>query len=127
MVWKSLACEFFLVGCRASASRRTPAAVPEFANIDLEFADGAAQGVAVHSQLPGSAALVAFVFLKDCRDEALFEFSDRFGIKDVALIHLVYECFQLIFHRILFPFVQTARLQKRHLPPRPRRSGLSAS
>ena len=54
----------------------------------------------MHSELPGCAALVALVFLENSCDEALFEFPDRFGIKNVALIHLVYECFQLIFHRI---------------------------
>jgi len=54
----------------------------------------------MHSQLPCGATLVPFVFLENSCDEALLEFSDRFGIKNVALIHLVYECFQLIFHGI---------------------------
>jgi hypothetical protein len=54
----------------------------------------------MHSQLPRSAALVTLIFLENSCDEPFLEFSDRFGIKNVALIHLVYECFQLIFHRI---------------------------
>ena len=54
----------------------------------------------MHSKLARGAALIAFIFFENRRNEALLEFSDRFRIKNVALIHLVYECFQLVFHRI---------------------------
>ena len=97
---RKLAGEFFLVGDGTGGARRTPAAIAELTNIEFEFSDSAAQGVAMHSELPRGAALVALVFFENSCDETLLEFSDRFGIKNVALIHLVYECFQLIFHRI---------------------------
>lgn len=95
-----LAGDPFVESCRAGTTWRAPAAIAELTHVKLELGNGAAQGVAMHSQLPRSAALVALVFLENSCNEALFEFSDRFGIKNVALIHLVYECFQLIFHRI---------------------------
>lgn len=97
---KGLAGDPFLKGCRTSTARRAPAAVAELTHVKFELRDGPAQGVAMHSQLPCGPALVAFIFFENSCDKALLEFSDRFGIKNVALIHLVYECFQLIFHRI---------------------------
>ena len=42
--------------------------------------------------------MVAFIFLEDCEDEAFFKFTDRLGIKDVALVHLHDEGFELILH-----------------------------
>ena len=48
--------------------------------------------------MAGSAALVAFIFLEDGENKALFEFAHSLGIKDVALVHLQDERFQLIFH-----------------------------
>ena len=70
----------------------------------------------MHSQLPRGAALVALVFLENSSDEAFLEFSDRFGIKNVALIHLVYECFQLIFHRISLSVLLNGQTTKAYLP-----------
>ena len=54
----------------------------------------------MHSQLAGGAALVAVVFLEHGSDEPPLEFLHRFGIQNVALVHLLHERFQLIFHRI---------------------------
>ncbi len=86
----------------AGAARGALYSVPELADVNPEFGDGAAQGVAVHAQFAGGAALVAFVFLEDGQDETLLEFPHAFGIKNVAAVHLEYKCFQLIFHASLF-------------------------
>lgn len=96
----SLSSEFLLVGDGPGTARRTPAAIAELANVDLQFTDGAAQRVAMHPQLQGGAALIAFVLFEHRRDKPFFEFSDRFRIKNIAPVHLQYERFQLIFHRL---------------------------
>lgn len=83
---------------RAGASGRTLDAVAELANINLQFGDGTAQSVAVHSQFAGGPALVALVFLKHGQDKAFLELTHAFGIKNIASVHLQDECFQLIFH-----------------------------
>jgi hypothetical protein len=105
----------FLKGCRTSTARGAPAAVAELTHVKFELSDGAAQGVSMHSQLPRGATLVALVFLENSSDEAFLEFSDRFGIKNVALIHLVYECFQLIFHRISLSVLLNGQTTKAYL------------
>jgi hypothetical protein len=80
-----------------SATGRTLGAAAHGTNVDLEFLHGSAQGVAVHSQLPGRLALIAAVFFENRNDETLFEFTNRFRIKDIAVVHLKDEGFQLIF------------------------------
>ena len=82
-----------LVSCNAHAARWTLPAVTEFADINLQLSDGAAQSIAVHSQLARCAALIPLVLFEHSRNKALFEFSDRFGIENVALVHLLYERF----------------------------------
>src|SRR5438874_6482144 len=125
---RTLAGECSLVGGRPSATRRTPAAITELTNIKFEFSDSAAQRVAMHSELPGCAALVALVFFENSCDEALLEFPDCFGIKNVALIHLVYECFQLIFHRISLSVCSNGQTAKANgLPLCTGRGGLPVS
>ena len=52
----------------------------------------------MHSQLAGCTALVAFIFFEHSRNEAALELPNGFGVKNIALVHLLYECFQLIFH-----------------------------
>src|SRR5437879_11553749 len=52
----------------------------------------------MHAQFARGTALVALVFLQDGHDKSLFELAHRFGVKNVALIHLHDERFQLIFH-----------------------------
>ena len=42
----------------------------------------------MHAEFTGSTALVALVFLENGEDEALFEFADGLGVKDIALVHL---------------------------------------
>jgi hypothetical protein len=83
-----LANGFFLQSDGTSAAWRATGSVAEEANVDFEFGESAAEGVAVHAEFAGGAALVAFVFLENRQDEALFEFADSLGIKDVALVHL---------------------------------------
>ena len=57
-------------------------------NVEIQFSYGAAERVAVHTQLACSLALVALVLVQYCKDESLLEFADRFRIEDSALVHL---------------------------------------
>lgn len=52
----------FIAG-RAGTAGRPLDSGAQLPDIDLELGNGAAQGIAVHAQLPGSAALVALVLL----------------------------------------------------------------
>ena len=90
--------DFFLHGDGAGAAGRALDAVAELADVDFQLGDGAAEGVAVHAQLAGGAALVAFVLLQDGQDETFFELADTFGIQNIAAVHLQDKRFQLIFH-----------------------------
>lgn len=85
---------------RAGTTWWTARTIAQLPHINLELGDGAAEGVAVHAQFAGGAALVAFVFLQDGKDELLLEFADRLGIQDVAFVHLHDQSFQLIFHGV---------------------------
>ena len=82
----------------AGAAGRALDAIAELANVNLELADRAAQGVAVHAQFAGSAALVTLVLLEHGHDEPFLEFTHSFGIENIASVHLQDKCFQLIFH-----------------------------
>ena len=77
---------------------RAPDTVAEQAYINLQFVDGAAQRIAVHFELAGGPALVAFVFLEHSEDKSFLEFTDGFRVQNVALVHLHDERFQLICH-----------------------------
>jgi len=90
--------DFFLHGDGAGAAGRALDAVAELADVDLQLGDGAAEGVAVHAQFAGGAALVAFVLLQDGQDETFFELAYAFGIQNIAAVHLQDKRFQLIFH-----------------------------
>ena len=83
---------------RTCAAWRPLNAIAQLAYINLQFRKGAAQGIAVHAQLASGAALVAFILLEDSDYEPLFEFANRLGVENIALIHLHDQCFQLIFH-----------------------------
>ena len=89
--------DFLFESHSARAAGRALSAA-QLADIDLQLADGAAEGVAVHAQFASGAALVALIFLQHSENEAFLEFADTFGIKDVALVHHEDECFQLVFH-----------------------------
>src|ERR1700734_1781388 len=80
------------------AARWALCAIPQLANIDLQFSNGPAQSVAVHVELARGAALVAFILLQDGEDKPLLELSHALGIKNIASVHLQDERFQLIFH-----------------------------
>jgi len=53
----------------------------------------------MHAEFTRRPALVALVLLENSQDEPFLELPYRFGIKDVASVHLQYERFELIFHR----------------------------
>lgn len=52
----------------------------------------------MHSQLARGPALVSIVFLEHREDESLLEFPYRFGIQNIAFVHLQDERFELISH-----------------------------
>src|SRR5205823_11668908 len=85
---------------RSRASGRPSRSIPKLADVNLQFVNRPAERVAVHSQFAGRAALVALVLLKAGEDKPLLEFADALGVKNIALVHLQNECFQLIFHLI---------------------------
>jgi len=87
-----------VVSCGASGPGRAASAVAKQPHIYFQLINGAAQGVAVHPELTRRAALIAFVLLQDCRNKTAFKFAYRFGIKDIAAVHLLYQRFKLIFH-----------------------------
>ena len=84
---QSLACRFALYRQRASASWRT-FAVAERTHIDLQLCQGPTEGVAMHSKLTSRTALVPLILLKNRQNEAFFEFTNGFRVKNVALVHL---------------------------------------
>jgi len=87
---------FFIVSGGTSAARRTFDPGPQLPYINLQLGDGATEGVAMHPQLARGAALVSIIFLQHSEDKALLEFPHRFGIKNIAFIHLQDKCFELI-------------------------------
>jgi len=93
-----LASRFLFHGHRARTAWGTLDAIAELTNVYLQLGDSTAESIAVHAQFARSAALVAPVFLKHGEYESLLELTYAFGIKNVALVHLQDECFQLIFH-----------------------------
>src|SRR5580658_5949066 len=93
-----LADELLFHGDGAGAAGRALDAVAELADVDFQLGDGAAQGVAMHAQFAGGAALVAFIFLQHGQDETFLELAHAFRIKNIAAVHLQDKRFQLIFH-----------------------------
>jgi hypothetical protein len=63
---------------RLLAPHRTPSAIAELANIQLQLSDRPAKCVTVHAKLAGRFALVSPVLLQDVHDEALLEFTHSF-------------------------------------------------
>ena len=92
--------------------------VAKLADIDLQLFDGAAQGITVHAQLSGGAALIALVLLKHGSDEALLKLAHRLGVKNVAAVHVLYERQKLIFHKYLFSGALQPSAATRLLCPR---------
>src|SRR5579864_2415561 len=93
-----LADDLFFQGDGASTAGWTLDAIAKLPDVNLQFADGAAKGVAVHAQLAGGAALIALVFLQNSQNEALLKLPHSLGIKNIASVHLQNKGFQLIFH-----------------------------
>lgn len=95
---ESLAHNPLLERDRASAPGWSLHTIPQLPHIDLQLINCTAEGIAVHAQLAGGAALVSFVFLENSEDEPLLELPHALRVEDVAPVHLQDECFQLIFH-----------------------------
>jgi len=84
----ALANSLLLESDGTGTARGATGSVAEEANVNFEFGESTTEGVAMHAEFAGGAALVAFIFLENGEDEALFEFADCLRIKDVALVHL---------------------------------------
>ena len=67
-----------LVARHACAPRRALPAITEPTHINLQLAQGSAQSVSVHSQLPRRAALVALVLFENRGDKASFKLAHSF-------------------------------------------------
>jgi hypothetical protein len=93
-----LADDLFFQGDGAGTAGWTLDAIAELTDINLQFADGAAESVAVHAQFAGGATLIAFVFLQNCQDKAFLKLAHSLGIKNITSVHLQNKRFQLIFH-----------------------------
>lgn len=85
--------DFLFVSCRTCGARRTPSTVAEVSNFDVQFLNRAAEGIAMHAQLPRGPALIAFVFFQHYRDKPALKFAHGLGIKNIAAVHLLYQCF----------------------------------
>ena len=81
-----------------SAARRAARTWTQRPDVEIQFGDGAAEGVAVHSELACCLTLVAFVLLQNREDETFLEFANGFGIENSAFVHLENQGFQLVFH-----------------------------
>jgi hypothetical protein len=77
--WPGLANQLLLVQYRRLfASYRTPSAISQLTDIQLQLRDRPAECVTVHAQFAGSFALVSPVLLQDVHDEALLKFTHGF-------------------------------------------------
>ncbi len=97
-VWNVLTHRLLLVARESGTARRTFGPIPELPYVYFQLRNCAAQRIAVHVQLAGGTALVALVLLQDGQDEPLLKLTHCLGIKNVALVHLHDEGFELIFH-----------------------------
>src|SRR5262249_33551101 len=73
---------------RTFATRRTLEINANLRGIEVEFGHGAAEGIAVHTELFCSFTLVTLVMGKHFHEEALFEFAHGFSIGNSAGVHL---------------------------------------
>src|ERR1700731_4050212 len=98
---RALADQFLLVHDRwFFASHWATSSIAHLADIQLQLSNGPAECITMHAKFAGRFALVPTVLLQDVQDEALFEFTHGFRIKNAAAIHLRYECFELVLHRV---------------------------
>ena len=63
-------------------------AVANLCGIQIEFCQGAAEGVAMHAELFGGLALVSLVMREHLENIALLELLDCVGIGDSRAVHL---------------------------------------
>jgi hypothetical protein len=70
------------------AAGRSAHAVADLRSVHVKLGQGAAEGVAVHTELFGGLALVALVLRKHFEDIALFELTNGLRIGDAGAVHL---------------------------------------
>ena len=87
-----------VVGRGSYTTGRTTCSRPKRPHVEIQFRNRPAQCITVHAQLPCRLTLIALVLLKHGQNELLLELAYCFRIKNAALMHLKYECFQLVFH-----------------------------
>ena len=105
---KSLANRFLIVAAEPGAPRRTFDAVAQLPHVNLQLADGAAQGITVHAEFARGPALISSVLLQHGEDKPFLEFAYGLGVKNIALVHLKDKGFELIFHGISLSGYNTA-------------------
>ena len=80
---------------RALAAGRPLESVADLRGVHVEFGDGAAQRVSMHTELASRLALIATMMRKDLKDEAFLEFAYSLGVSDAAGVHMGDEIIQL--------------------------------
>lgn len=85
---------------RTLAAAWTLEAAANLRRIDLQFGDGATEGVAVHAEFLGGFALVSPVMGEDFDEVALFEFAHRFFVGNPSAVHLRHEVVKFTSHCI---------------------------
>src|SRR5271163_1689549 len=83
------------------APRRPLQSAAYLCRVQLQFGDGPAQGVAVHTQLARGLALIAAVPRQHFQNEAFLELAYGFGISDAAGLHVCHQTVQLSLQRNL--------------------------
>ncbi len=78
----------------------TAHAAANLSGVEVEFGEDAAEGVAVHSELLGGLALVAFVVGEDFEQVAALELTDSFVVGDSGAVHLHYETVEFALHEV---------------------------
>lgn len=66
--------------------------VADLCCVEIKLGESAAQGVAVHAELLGGLALVAFVVSQNLEDIAPLELAHGIGVGDSCAMHLRYDC-----------------------------------
>ena len=85
-------------GHGALAARGTLEAVADLCRVDLQFRDGATEGVAVHAKLGSGLALVATVVGEDLKQVTALELAHGFIVRNTAAMHLRHYAFKFSLH-----------------------------
>jgi hypothetical protein len=84
----------------ALAYRRAPHTIANLGRVHLQLCQRPAQGVAMHAELLGSLALIAFVLRKNFKDVAPLELADRIRIGNSGTVHLNDKTVQFALQRL---------------------------